>query len=231
MRLKLTLSISCIVVVVFLYFLHTNLLYYLKQLIGKQIQPNLAYPSPLTMLQEHLLYLSVYGVGAWFFFYKLLPKPCTKIPFYKPGSTNKKSLFSGLVAGILVFLVILLSVYFFSENSGTIMYRKSKPHISLLNLVWQLFFTALLTGTLEEVFYRGFLQNYLEKNLGSWFAIVISTIAFAMVHPGVRLAMILPAFTFSILFWKQGLFSAIVAHISYNSLILLATAKIYVLSS
>ncbi len=90
-------------------------------------------------------------------------------------------------------------------------------------LALQLFCSALLTPIFEEIFYRGLLQNALANWTAAPLALAISAALFAAAHPLSALPVLaLAGLCFGILFWRFGLASSILAHATYNALILLS---------
>lgn len=90
-------------------------------------------------------------------------------------------------------------------------------------LALQLFCSALLTPIFEEVYYRGLLQDALADWTPAPLALAIAAALFALVHPLSAFgALALAGLCFGILFWRFGLASSILAHATYNALILLS---------
>jgi membrane protease YdiL (CAAX protease family) len=90
-------------------------------------------------------------------------------------------------------------------------------------LALQLFCSALLTPIFEEVFYRGLLQNALADWTAAPVALGLAAALFAAAHPlAVLPVLALAGLCFGILFWRFGLASSILAHATYNALILLS---------
>ena len=177
-----------------------------------------------------------YSVFTWrlVFFYRLLPFSCQLIFLKK--RINHKAIMWGLSGGIALFSVAALAAYL-SSHLPTIYLDPSfevgvETPASLRMLLqqdksilyWHLLFSAFITAILEEFFYRGCLQNYLTPIIGTLQAICLTALVFALVHPKAGVFMIVPAIILGILFWKQGLSASIMAHTSYNGLILIATA-------
>ena len=86
--------------------------------------------------------------------------------------------------------------------------------------------SGLLTAILEECFYRGGLQYYLErKGVHPVGALLVASALFALAHnPGARAALFIVGLCFAVLFWRYGLVSTILAHTVYNTSILILAA-------
>lgn len=90
-------------------------------------------------------------------------------------------------------------------------------------LALQLFCSAVLTPLFEEIYYRGLLQDALADWIPPPLALGIGAALFALVHPLPAFgALALAGLCFGILFWRFGLASSILAHATYNALILLS---------
>ena len=121
---------------------------------------------------------------------------------------------AGVATGLLLFAGSALLRFF--EPGG--------PPASQPVLLQEALLTGLLTPILEEIFFRGSLQRYFERNgLALWLTLLLPAVLVARVHaPNVRFFLFFVGFFFGVLFWRCGLVSAIVAHVTYNSLILAA---------
>lgn len=219
----------------FLYFLHaalqTTLQLHIKEAPGLWVQ------SIWLLLAKHTLYALIYLGGGWFFFYKLLPPQAIELlPASKTKQVDKNPVFKRLSAflwgtGAALFLLLFIITFtYIGQNFFSADFSK-KP-TSLLRpllqndiqiLLLHIFFSGIITAISEELFYRHCLQYYLSKYCGVRTAITLSCIIFTLVHLNspVWFVMLVPAFTFSFLYWKQGLSAAIMAHTVYNTGILI----------
>jgi len=131
---------------------------------------------------------------------------------------------AGLVAGMCLYgLLRILLAYFVSERTD---FHKSSIMINLeANRAMVLLLSGVITPVMEELLYRAGLQRYLQRCLPAGVAIGVSALCFALVHnlPG-ALLMFPFAITVGVLYWRWGLLSSTLAHIAYNSLILVTAS-------
>ena len=237
---KITLVFQALFTAAFLYIAYNTLFFEIQNLYSKYYSLSFLkeqQSSPLLLLCERLLYAFVHLGGGWLFFYKLFapaqPSLALKLKDKRMSTALLWALAGGFAAFALVFLLTVYggSIFGFEQKSGYLTDRHSPLREMLQRdsslLLWHLLFSALLTAIIEETYYRACLQNYLQSGLGPFLSISISAFIFALAHGEVIYFMLWPAFVFSILFWKQGLVSAIVAHTLYNALILLVTSRGY----
>jgi len=115
------------------------------------------------------------------------------IPGFKKGFLW--SLVFGMIAGILFFILFLNGM-----NPFTLL------HVRLPQETTQkiLFFLVggLVAPVTEETFFRGILYGFFRK-WGSVFAILISTLIFALAHPGVSYVQITGGIVFAISYEKE----------------------------
>ena len=231
---KIILLSRALLYTAFLYIAYSTLQFEIKGLFDGHFSEEEQQSSALLLLQGSLLYAFVYLGGGWLFFYKLAVPPKPSFPKLRNKKTSIALLWGiggGALAFLIVFSLVVYGEIFFGLEQKPEQF-KNFPLREILQRDWSVFFwhllcSALLTALLEEGYYRACLQNYLQHGLGPFLSISISAFVFALVHGDVIYFMLLPAFVFSILFWKQGLLSAIVAHAVYNAFILTATAKGY----
>ena len=224
-----------------LYIVHSALFFELQNFLSsRMILWEEQQSSALLLLQERLLYALVYMGGGWVFFYrKLRASPRPDFVLKLKDKKLSTALLWGLGGGALSFTLLLAFLSYGGESGGVFDFNsrpegfgKDLPLRVILQkdsstLLWHLLFSALLTAIVEEGYYRACLQNYLQRGLTPFLSVSTSAFVFALAHGNVFYFMLLPAFIFSILFWKQGLLSAIMAHAVYNALILSATARGY----
>ena len=181
------------------------------------------------LIVDRLIYaILVAGVGYFLYFtffpVLLLERPNREfgpIQFFKRNRHIIISLIPGLISGILMFVLLYFYLEFFSKPVNT------SPDSFQLEIPDKLFvfiiYTGIITPLLEEIFYRGVLQRFLLKFTDSvLIAIVIQALFFALAHNINAAPVMIPVgLVFGILYWRFGLASSILAHMVYNTLILL----------
>ena len=233
---KLALLFQALLCTFFLYLAYNTLFFEVQKLFDGLRPEDWQRRVPLLLLERSLCAI-VYLGGGWFFFYRLLvPRNEERKKLF--GRNKKKTslplaLLWGLSGGLLTFSLLFIfvgygeSLFGFGEDlegQTRNFHLKKAIEADPSLLLWHLLFSALLTALLEEGYYRACLQNYLEGFLAPFFSVSISALVFALVHGEVFYFMIPAALLFSLLYWKQGLPSAITAHTVYNALILLVAA-------
>lgn len=137
-----------------------------------------------------------------------------------------KSLGLGLLGGAVVFMIVRGILEIWKRTAG--MPDTPSPVQGMVNQDGMTFLilvaaSGFITPILEEIFYRGILLGFL-RDVGTPTAgtILFQAVLFALAHSGPAVPiMVFVGLAFGILFWRQGLSSAIVAHIVYNSAILM----------
>lgn len=119
------------------------------------------------------------------FYYKKKLKP-DEIGFRK---TNPLSAFGYIALGYIVFLAItinikLIQIFFDIELPG---FGEQANKIELFgtgtfNLIITFFVLAILAPIVEEIFFRGFIQEQLQKITSSKVAILIQALIFSLAH-------------------------------------------------
>lgn len=123
------------------------------------------------------------------FYFGLLPDWQRRITM--PFHTIKLPYF--LLIGLMVSSTILIPLFRHQEMS----YLKS---ILLFGILF-----AILNATLEEVIWRGIMLSSLKRNVSTFYAVVITSIGFGLLHLAIGIPVII-----SLLFSFGGLFYAIV---------------------
>lgn len=160
-----------------------------------------------------------------------------------------KSFLGGASVGWVLFIMIWMIVFFFPESPVN---AKNPELALLLKqdfvlFLWYLMSSGIFTPVFEEFFYRGCLCGYMihtsqflmqnhsykdktreksiicqiNQKMPLLFALATSFF-FAIVHTEHWILMLFAGGVFATLYWKQGLWSAISAHVVYNCLILFA---------
>lgn len=159
---------------------------------------------------------------------------------FKKLGFRKVAILKGLGLVVLVFLVnigvnafyVYLNSYFGVEIPG---YQQQLPHIPLFGKtvfgVISLFVLAVIAAPLiEELFFRGFLLQGLLKRFGKWGAILLSGVAFSVIH--FEFQNIIPLFILSLLLgWmfveSDSLWPPIAFHAFNNTLALVVELLVY----
>jgi hypothetical protein len=149
----------------------------------------------------------------------------------RAGTENRRgarALLVGCLAGLVLFLIVAglhqalvrLGLQPTPQKTGLAAALESSWSV----LVYHLIFTAAVTAILEEIFFRGCLQAFLQsRNMPPIVAIGFPALLFGLVHPvGVWPTLFGVGLSFGFLFWRYGLGSAILAHTVYNALLLLS---------
>ena len=123
------------------------------------------------------------------FYFALLPDWHRRITM--PFHTIKLPYF--LLIGLMVSSTILIPLFRYQEMS----YLKS---ILLFGILF-----AIINATLEEVIWRGIMLSSLKRNVSTFYAVVITSIGFGLLHLSIGIPVII-----SLLFSFGGLFYAIV---------------------
>jgi membrane protease YdiL (CAAX protease family) len=101
---------------------------------------------------------------------------------YLPVIQKRKELTSMLLATVPWMILSSIVIIFLSQYLGIIKWDPKLPMISFSWLVIQLFFVVIP----EEVFYRGFIQNEIAKNLknsfAGIFAVLSTSLLFSLIH-------------------------------------------------
>ncbi|MGF1505837.1 MAG: lysostaphin resistance A-like protein [Anaerolineae bacterium] len=100
------------------------------------------------------------------------------------------------------------------------------PDPGVSEVLLSIFFISLLVPLSEEVFFRGFLHNWLRNRLPMWAAIMISSLAFGLIHfiPVQIITAFLLGAAMAWIYEKSGsLWSAVLLHVVNNGLVALLT--------
>lgn len=115
------------------------------------------------------------------------------IPGFKKGFLW--SFVFGLVAGLLFFILFLKGL-----NPFTLLHVRL-PHDTIQKILFFLV-GGLIAPVTEETFFRGILYGFFRK-WGAVFAISITTLIFALAHPGVSYVQITGGIVFAISYEKE----------------------------
>ncbi|RHX87886.1 CPBP family intramembrane glutamic endopeptidase [Leptospira stimsonii] len=145
-----------------------------------------------------------------------------------------KTMFTGAGLGALVFLFVIVFGFFLTKIFGKqtpnefqeILFREMKGNRSLL--LWALYSVGLITGIVEEVFFRGFcLKQFQAKGL-EMPGLLFTSVVFGLVHYSGQSSVSVPILLsfvgmfFGLFYLRTGnIWYSISAHVSYNSIMLL----------
>lgn len=108
--------------------------------------------------------------------------------------------------------------------------RSQSPALIIVWLVFRVFGSVVTVPLAEELAFRGYLLPWLQPNAGdrgeafsgrwSWFALLSSSVAFGVLHPGRFVAGTLAGCFFGAAYYRRGvLMDAVLAHATTNMLI------------
>jgi len=186
--------------------------------------------SPWILFFERLIWAFAFLVPAYLFLHRFLNSP---IPDLKKNITSREFL-TGLYSGVIIFLFVNL-IFYILEILG------HKPEMNVANkallngikgnfigFLWGIYSIALVTGLIEETFFRGFLLQQFISIGASKYGLYFTSFLFGFLHHSmeasfsIALVLSLVGFGFGILFIFTGnLWVSIIAHSTYNSLVLL----------
>lgn len=173
-----------------------------------------------------LLWAFSFIVPAWFLLGKKMNIPISKLedPFLK------ESLGRGVIAGLGIFFVVSIVGLFLQlidmkpENNEfqKMLFTKLKSNATLL--AWSVYSVGLVTGIIEEWFFRGILlKHFLSKGLirEGW---IITSVLFGALHYSPEASLLIPVIltgvglAFGYLYLRSGnIWAPITAHATYNS--------------
>ena len=188
-------------------------------------------PSNLGSLEGYLNYLKVgFGEGLMFFlalivFFKLIRRPLTDLGLVNLGLKN---ILIGLAGGIVLFLSVGLLGNLLVEYLGVPDPQSFALVISGANSTWQLAVLLLLGGIIvplkEELVFRGLIYPPLRKGYGKTGGILLTAMFFGILHFDLIrfLPLLLGGVVLTLIYERtQSLWSSIIAHGTWNSLMIL----------
>ncbi|WP_405207198.1 CPBP family intramembrane glutamic endopeptidase [Aquimarina sp. LLG6339-5] len=163
-----------------------------------------------TIIQLNLTYFPKYGIGLipvlsmLYLYWKVIHKwnPFTnkddiKISF-KFSILYKKNILTILGLGVFTIITIYFSYIIFDiDNSPQLRYIKSFSNYNTITSIPLLLGLALTAGIVEEVTYRGFMQNTTHRKYSKIVSYLVIGILFSIVH-FLPVALILPYILMSI---------------------------------
>ena len=182
-------------------------------------------PWEVYLLLDRLLFAGLYlGLGGL-----LLRRSFRKLVYFRKRGKRWQDSFRGMFVGLLLFVGLQGYLALLPED-GSLGGFQQELSTSLQTSVLPILVVGVVTPVLEEVFYRGFLQEFLTENLcPPALFLVLSAAFFALAHLTGKLP-VLPflfvvGLSLGILYWRSGLVPAILAHALYNSAILVASSS------
>lgn len=186
--------------------------------------------SPWILFYERLLWAFAFLMPAYFILHRFLEGP---IPDLKQ-SIGFSDVQKGVLGGIAIFLFANL-VFYILEVLGY------KPEMNIANkallngiqgnlkgLLWGIYSIALVTGLIEEVFFRGFLLHHFAKIGFARYGLYFTSLIFGFMHHSsdasisIALTLSLVGFGFGSLFIFTGnIWVPVMAHATYNTLVLI----------
>lgn len=186
--------------------------------------------SPSILLLINIFWILSYILPAWIVF-KYLIKDKFNL-FYDEFNTSSVKL--GLITAILLFFsfslfsVILyyLQIKIPIDNFQKELIRNLRANPYLL--AWAIYTIAIITGIIEEIFFRGFLLHQFMTHDKAKEGLLITSIIFGAMHYSNEGSIIAPiilsfvGFAFGFVYLRtKNIWASISAHIIYNSLILI----------
>jgi membrane protease YdiL (CAAX protease family) len=142
---------------------------------------------------------------------------------WRKSVSYKKIVFSILLVPLyMVFIGLIMSII---KHGALPVYsiQLSNGWNNLHNpVIWFYLCIIILFTFLEEIFYRGFLQTALEKKIGAKYAILLTSVFFALMHTEVSSNLfqhfLAGIFLGSLKKWDKSLWSCSLAHLFINIL-------------
>ncbi len=186
--------------------------------------------SPSILLILNILWLVSYIFPAFLLFKYGLKEKFNLIY----DEINSKSILFGLKNGINIFVLIsFLSIAFYYFDIKTPIDNFQKELVKNLRanpylLAWAIYTIAIITGLIEEIFFRGFLLHQFITHDKSKEGLLITSILFGAMHYSNEGSIISPiilsivGFIFGFVYIRtRNIWASVSAHVIYNSLIIL----------
>ncbi|MDR5659076.1 ABC transporter permease subunit/CPBP intramembrane protease [Serpentinicella sp. ANB-PHB4] len=145
---------------------------------------------------------------------------------FKKSLGLRKPLLTDFIGGIGLWLATIAAIFIyqmsimpFIEEAPNLV--ELEAQIKSLSLLGKFFVIALTPGICEELFFRGLILRSLEKSWGAKWAIIISALAFAIIH--LDIVRLVPTFLLGLTFGyitvkSRSIFPAIFLHVLNNSM-------------
>lgn len=185
--------------------------------------------SPWILFFERLLWMSAFLPPAYFVIHRLFHFPLTSFS----AQPVKKDLILSFSLGVLTFLV-LNSFFLFLEKIGhkVEMNTVNKTLLNgikgnFLGYLWALYSIGIITGIIEEIFFRGYLLNQFIHIQNPIIGLIFTSFIFGLMHhspnasPLIALSLCFVGLVFGFVYLKtKNIWVTSLCHITYNSLVL-----------
>ncbi|WP_017850527.1 CPBP family intramembrane glutamic endopeptidase [Leptospira interrogans] len=186
--------------------------------------------KPWLLIVDRLVWALCFILPAYFILVRFFKSEYTNLsdPF------NLKTMFTGAGLGVLVFLFVIVFGFFLTKIFGKqtpnefqeALFKEMQGNRSLL--LWSLYSVGLITGIVEEVFFRGFCLRQFQGRGLEIPGLLFTSIVFGLVHYSGQTSVSVPILLsfvgmfFGLFYLKTGnIWYSISAHVSYNSIMLL----------
>lgn len=182
------------------------------------------------MIVDRLVWALCFILPAYFILVRFFKAEYTNLS----DSFNFKTMFTGAGLGTLVFLFVIVFGFFLTKIFGKqtpnefqeALFKAMKGNRSLL--LWSLYSVGLITGIVEEVFFRGFCLRQFQGRGLEIPGLLFTSVVFGLVHYSEQTSVSVPILLsfvgmfFGLFYLKTGnIWYSISAHVSYNSIMLL----------
>ncbi|EKR73995.1 CPBP family intramembrane glutamic endopeptidase [Leptospira noguchii] len=186
--------------------------------------------KPWLLIVDRLIWALCFILPAYFILVRFFKAEYTNLsdPF------NLRTMFTGAGLGALVFLFVILFGFFLTKIFGKqtpnefqeALFKEMQGNRSLL--LWSIYSVGLITGIVEEVFFRGFCLRQFQGRGLEIPGLLFTSVVFGLVHYSEQTSVSVPILLsfvgmfFGLFYLKTGnIWYSISAHVSYNSIMLL----------
>ncbi|MCB1189459.1 MAG: CPBP family intramembrane metalloprotease [Leptospiraceae bacterium] len=183
--------------------------------------------QPLFLLWDRVIWALCFLLPAYFFLVKVMKTKCTTME----EELGFQQLRLGLSVGIVIFLLVTSGSLFLEligqkpvlNKFNVVLFTKIEGNFPLL--VWSIFTVGIVTGMIEELFFRGYLLNHFMDKGFEKEGLVFTSVIFGAMHYTPDSSVIIPivltivGYIFGLYYVKtKNIWISISAHASYNSL-------------
>ncbi|EKO60726.1 CAAX protease self-immunity [Leptospira kirschneri str. H2] len=186
--------------------------------------------KPWLLIVDRLIWALCFILPAYFILVRFFKAEYANLsdPF------NLKTMFTGAGLGTLVFLFVIVFGFFLTKIFGKqtpnefqeALFKEMQGNRSLL--LWSIYSVGLITGIVEEVFFRGFCLRQFQGRGLEIPGLLFTSVVFGLVHYSEQTSISVPILLsfvgmfFGLFYLKTGnIWYSISAHVSYNSIMLL----------